>query len=88
MAHSVEIRAPLVDRALLRAVAPVMAHFSGGRGKAALAAAPSAPPPQSLARPKNGFSIPMRAWLGDVAEDRLTSRAWARRLLAHLDGAG
>jgi asparagine synthase (glutamine-hydrolysing) len=88
MAHSVEIRAPLVDRALLQAVAPVMAHFSGGRGKAALAAAPSAPPPPHvLARPKNGFSIPMRAWLGDVAEDRLTSRAWARRLLARLDGA-
>jgi asparagine synthase (glutamine-hydrolysing) len=86
MAHSVEIRAPFVDRALLRAVAPIMPLLTSGRGKAALAAAPSAPPPQVLARPKSGFSIPMRAWLGDVANERLTSRAWARRLIAHLEG--
>jgi asparagine synthase (glutamine-hydrolysing) len=87
MAHSVEIRTPFVDRTLLRAIAPIIPRLANRRGKATLADAPSAPPPKVLARPKSGFETPMRAWLGANGEDRLTSRAWARRVLAFLDGA-
>jgi asparagine synthase (glutamine-hydrolysing) len=84
MAHSVEIRAPFVDLPLLRAVAPILPGLAPGQGKALLAAAPERPPPHVLDRAKSGFATPMRDWLGDTGAERLTSRAWARRLLASL----
>lgn len=82
MAHSVEIRVPLVDMTLLEAVAPRIASLEPGEGKALLAAAPIIPVPQEVVdRPKTGFGIPVGDWLrGDVEhhEDRRTSRRWAQ----------
>ena len=63
MAHSLEIRVPLVDITLLRAIAP-MINGSQPPGKANMAASPAQPLPQAvLNRPKTGFSVPVRDWL-------------------------
>ena len=81
MAHSIEIRVPLVDFALLEAIAPRTASLKPGEGKALLASAPAIPIPADIvARAKTGFGIPVGDWLrGDVEhhEDRRTSRRWA-----------
>lgn len=86
MAHSIEIRVPLVDIHLTRACA---AHLPSmvGKGKAALAAAPRKPVPRAIVdRPKTGFTVPTRAWTartdGQSANDRLTSRRWAAEVAA------
>jgi asparagine synthase (glutamine-hydrolysing) len=82
MAHSVEIRVPLVDMTLLEAVAPRIASLRPGEGKTLLATSPIIPVPQEIIdRPKTGFGIPVGDWLrGDVEhhEDRRTSRRWAQ----------
>jgi asparagine synthase (glutamine-hydrolysing) len=43
MAHSLEIRVPLVDFTLLRALAPVIRLLKPDAGKTALASAPTPP---------------------------------------------
>ncbi|HSV28488.1 MAG TPA: asparagine synthase-related protein, partial [Candidatus Omnitrophota bacterium] len=73
MAHSLEIRVPLVDVALLRAVLPLAA---GGRppGKRDMAAAARPALPEAiLGRPKTGFFVPVAQWLGAPS-----LRHWAR----------
>jgi len=86
MAHSIEIRVPLVDFALLQAIAPRIASLKPGEGKSLLANAPAIPVPADIvARPKTGFGIPVGDWLrGDVEhrEDRRTSRRWAHAVEA------
>ncbi len=90
MAHSVEIRLPLVDYALLERVAPMMAAITPGLGKATLATAPSTPLPRSvLDKPKTGFTIPVISWLEGRAQhrvDRRDGRTWARHVLAQALG--
>ncbi len=92
MAHSVEIRVPLVDFTLLRRLAPALAVMTPPSGKAALAHAPSAPLPEEIVRrAKTGFSVPTQAWMhAALRRDTprpapegkgLVSRAWARFLL-------
>ncbi|ORE91082.1 asparagine synthase [Stappia sp. 22II-S9-Z10] len=93
MAHSLEIRTPFVDMALLEALAPVTAALSGRAGKIALAAAPSRPLPDAIAeRAKTGFGVPIGAWLtrslGEVPQRKgAASRAWARRVVAERTAA-
>ena len=63
MAHSLEVRVPLVDAVLLRAMAAVL-----GRGTAVskrlLATAPRLPLPERIIkRPKTGFTTPIQTWL-------------------------
>jgi asparagine synthase (glutamine-hydrolysing) len=80
MAHSLEIRVPLVDLTLLRSMAPLVPH---SRGKIEMARTPASPLPQAiLKRPKTGFSIPMRDWLadGDPRSAERGLRGWAMRL--------
>src|SRR5437867_2699288 len=63
MAHSLEIRLPLVDIELLRSVGKWLGN---GRppGKSAMLDAPLWPLPNAiLSRPKTGFGIPVREWL-------------------------
>ena len=87
MAHSLEIRVPLVDIALLRAVAPML-NGPQPPTKADMAASPAQPlPARILNRPKTGFSIPVRDWLGGGSLEgapRDTSprglRGWAQHL--------
>ena len=62
MAHSLEVRVPLVDSELLRALAP--SAVRGQATKQLLARAPHKRLPDSVAfRPKTGFTTPVGAWL-------------------------
>ena len=66
MAHSVELRTPLVDARLLDDLRPLLPHFQRFPGKQLLARAPStALPPAITGKPKTGFSTPVRRWLAD-----------------------
>ena len=92
MAHGVEIRAPLADIELLRALAPCLPTLTPGAGKAALAKAPRIPLPIEITgRRKTGFSVPAGAWTagGTPAAKGLASRRWAREVFAtfNVDGA-
>jgi asparagine synthase (glutamine-hydrolysing) len=94
MAHSIEIRVPLVDSMLLAALTPSIAGLKEGAGKAALAKAPTTPlPTATVLRAKTGFGVPTGAWmsisaagpLGPTAsrpENKgLVSRRWSRKVL-------
>ena len=83
MAHSLEIRVPLVDVELFRAMAPHLVKGSGIPSKVDLAHAPQTPLPSEVTeRRKTGFSVPVREWLftssgnGGAASRGL--RGWAR----------
>jgi asparagine synthase (glutamine-hydrolysing) len=91
MAHSLEIRTPLVDSELLRALAPITRGLKPGEGKALLAAAPTTPLPAAIAeRAKTGFIVPTAAWRahhvealhGGAVSKGAVSRLWAREVLA------
>jgi asparagine synthase (glutamine-hydrolysing) len=75
MAHSVEVRTPLVDAYLLRQLAPVLLHE---RSKAPLEALL---PDYLRDRPKQGFFVPMQHW-ADLPPDGTTTRmrSWARHV--------
>lgn len=89
MAHSVELRTPLVDARLLRDLAPVMRTFGRLKGKALLARSPALPLSDEITnRVKTGFGIPLGAWMdGALGMDMLArsvatqgggdSRRWA-----------
>jgi asparagine synthase (glutamine-hydrolysing) len=63
MAHSVELRTPLVDAWLLRDLVPVMAAFGKYPGKQLLAVSPGQPLDAAIIqRRKTGFGLPMGAW--------------------------
>ena len=87
MAHSLEVRTPLVDFALLQALASAIPGLTASEGKAALAAAPKLPLPAALVtRRKTGFGVPMGDWLTLGARDNkgAASRAWGQHVLAHM----
>jgi asparagine synthase (glutamine-hydrolysing) len=70
MAHSLEIRVPLVDATLFRRVARL------GASKRDMAAAPRTPLPDAvLNRPKTGFSVPVHDWVGGRG-----MRGWAKKV--------
>jgi len=72
MAHSLEIRVPLVDFTLLAALAPAIPALTPGEGKAALAKAPTSPlPNETVIRGKTGFGVPTGAWMNKVADEDL-----------------
>jgi asparagine synthase (glutamine-hydrolysing) len=71
MAHSLELRTPLVDAALLHAFRSVHTGFANGVGKRMLGQSPKSPlPAEVLARPKTGFGVPMTQWLAAATERR------------------
>ena len=87
MAHSLEIRVPLVDYALFNAMAPAIRRMKPGEGKLALAQAPSSPlPNEVIVRTKTGFGVPTGRWIGAEADTAVSkgqaSRRWAEKLLA------
>jgi asparagine synthase (glutamine-hydrolysing) len=97
MAHSIEIRVPLVDVEVLKGFAPALRALKPGEGKAALARAPSLPLPEDIvARAKTGFGVPTGAWLANAlageakraAETKgLISRNWSRVVLPNVIAA-
>lgn len=81
MAHSLEIRAPLVDLPLLKAAAPWIAAYPESiKRKVAHAAVPSLPD-ALLHKPKTGFTVPVRQWLGGPSMSQRGLRGWARALV-------
>ncbi len=80
MAHSLEIRVPLVDIALFRALAPMLcaAHPPAKRD---MALTPRRPLPRAvLDRPKTGFAVPVREWLHGGGGGERGLRGWAREI--------
>jgi asparagine synthase (glutamine-hydrolysing) len=80
MAHSIEIRMPMVDLPLLREVMPaVAAHPELKKPDFLGAVLRGSIPEELLARPKTGFTVPVREWL--LQESRVRSgrglRGWA-----------
>ena len=69
MAHSLELRAPLVDAKLLSTLAPALVNRPQGmEKKLPLANAPRKALPASVVdRPKTGFSLPMGRWLNSTS---------------------
>ncbi len=82
MAHSLELRVPLVDIELLRAVAPLMAGPHVPPKKAMASGVADRLPPGLLDRRKTGFGIPVGDWMRDVAAGR-GLRGWARWVYRH-----
>lgn len=84
MAHSLEVRTPLVDATLLEQIALLGAPAPGAPAKQELALSPSTPlPAEVIQRKKTGFGIPVGGWLrGAVANAHLPPygyvRQWAR----------
>jgi asparagine synthase (glutamine-hydrolysing) len=91
MAHSLEIRVPLVDIMLLRQVAPLLAtkHRPTKMDMAGTLATPL--PAEVLQRPKSGFLVPVQRWLaaaGGQARGRGDHdwRMWAQAVYQHHTG--
>ena len=86
MAHGVEVRTPLVDIRLLRAISGHLPRTQTGGVKRQLADAPMLALPSSVTKAKKlGFSIPMGKWVMDEGEAvpasrGQTSREWARKV--------
>jgi asparagine synthase (glutamine-hydrolysing) len=85
MAHSVEIRVPLVDVQLFTALAPLIVseHYPTKRDLAGVLAAPL--PADVTARPKTGFVTPLREWASHStggARGERGLRSWARHVLS------
>jgi asparagine synthase (glutamine-hydrolysing) len=82
MAHSLEVRVPLVDAHLLRKIAPALITRRE-RGKQLLASAPRPPLPAEVRqRRKTGFTLPIKEWLTQESPDRVEfgKRSWARKV--------
>jgi asparagine synthase (glutamine-hydrolysing) len=83
MAHSLEVRVPLVDAHLLRRIAPVLVTRKE-RGKQLLAEAPRpALPADVRRRRKTGFTLPIKEWLKQDSAGKpveFGKRSWARRV--------
>ena len=88
MAHSLEIRVPLVDIMLLRQVAPLLAtkHRPTKLDMARTLATPL--PAEVLQRPKSGFLVPVQRWLAAASgqgggRGDHDWRIWAKAVYQH-----
>jgi len=89
MAHSLEVRVPLVDAHLLRWIAPALVTRRE-RGKKILADAPRPPLPNAVRnRRKTGFTLPMKEWLRQESGGKVEfgKRTWARKVYETMFGA-
>jgi asparagine synthase (glutamine-hydrolysing) len=88
MAHSLEVRTPLVDAWLLTQVATIGLPDANVPAKTDLASAPTVPLPKSvIERRKTGFAVPVASWLaGEQATISVSAygytRDWARQVAA------
>lgn len=89
MAHSLEVRVPLVDWTLLNTVAPLIAA-QPELGKRDMAQTPVRPLPDAvLDRAKTGFTVPVRQWLlnGQASGAERGLRGWAKHVYQTFGGA-
>ncbi len=90
MAHSIELRVPLVDSVLASRLAPRMPAAVAGVAKAALALAPATSlSDEIINRPKTGFETPVASWIksSGIHPNEPWARNWARTILDR-DAAG
>jgi asparagine synthase (glutamine-hydrolysing) len=94
MAHSLEVRVPLLDHHLLEWVLrlPWAMRFRRGRGKHLLRRVAARYLPAPILKPrKQGFTVPVGRWLrgelGDVARALFASEAFASRGIVRQDKA-
>ena len=88
MAHSLEIRVPMVDVEVFRTLAPYLSQKTVALSKRDLAAVPAKPLPAGiLNRPKTGFAVPTQQWLGKIeGAPRLRGlRGWALQVYSSLN---
>jgi len=89
MAHSLEIRPPLVDIDFFKRVAPLIAS-AARPSKQDMARTPARPLPEAvLNRPKSGFLVPVREWLGDDSAGVPVARGlrgWAHQVYETFTG--
>jgi asparagine synthase (glutamine-hydrolysing) len=73
MSVSLEVRVPLLDEDMLKAVLPLGASTIGALGRKALLVNAVRPhlPPEVLDRPKQGFSVPLNEWFRSRLGERL-----------------
>lgn len=84
MAHSLEVRVPLVDAHLLRRIAPALVTRKD-RGKQILALVPRPPLPDEVRkRRKTGFTLPITEWLKQEGEVEFGKRSWAKRVYSEM----
>ena len=85
MAHSVEVRVPLVDAVVFRTLAPLLASREAPDKADAVAASGVAMGRRVLERPKTGFSVPVRDWIASRAGEHALKerglRGWAMTVL-------
>jgi asparagine synthase (glutamine-hydrolysing) len=92
MAHSLEIRVPLVDIVLLREIAPLLAS-NYRPGKLDMAGTLEPPLPDAvLRRAKSGFFVPVRRWLAGASSRKVDHRdhdwrGWAQAVYKHHTGS-
>ncbi|HEV2719687.1 MAG TPA: asparagine synthase-related protein, partial [Thermoanaerobaculia bacterium] len=87
MAHSLEVRVPLVDAHLLRRLAPALVTRRE-RGKQLLACAPQPPLPEAVRnRRKTGFTLPINEWLQEEGRVEFGKRSWARKVYEVMFGS-
>ncbi|MCW5652268.1 XrtA/PEP-CTERM system amidotransferase [Hydrogenophaga sp.] len=84
MAHSLEVREPLMDHRLIEwlATLPSSLKIQGGEGKAVFKKAfEPLLPHDVLYRPKMGFSVPLAKWLRGPLQQRLRESVLSQRML-------
>ena len=85
MAHSLEVRVPMVDLELSRRLAPLLWQVDPP-SKRCMARTPARPLPDAiLNRPKSGFMVPVRDWLLGDEKNQVERglRGWARYVYQH-----
>lgn len=92
MAHSLEVRVPLIDHKLVEFAANIPGHYKlhNGQGKwIFIKALEDVLPKDILERPKQGFEMPIAAWmrgaLRDVVEDVFSADSIKRRGLFRVE---
>jgi len=88
MAHSLEIRTPLIDVDLFRALSPYLVSGASIPSKQDMAQTPVLPLPDTVVdRPKTGFSIPVQQWIesAGATEHRRGLRGWAMRVYGQFE---
>lgn len=85
MAHSVEIRTPLVDFTLLNQLAPVLRSTSPPSKLDMARTLPKPLPQNILNRTKTGFFVPVREWMADSFDEKPERglRSWAKFVHRH-----
>ena len=84
MAHSLEIRVPLLDVPLFRALAPLMVNGSCPTKRDFAGVLPTALPDDVTKRTKTGFVTPVQQWLlapSGARNDGRGLREWAKRVV-------